>query len=53
MARTDTRGRILEAATDLVNWTKLLARTSAGGTTQFTDTRTNNYPLCFYRLQVP
>jgi hypothetical protein len=44
---------ILEASTNLVNWTKLMARTSAGGTASFTDTRTANYPKRFYRLQVP
>jgi len=44
---------ILEASTDLSNWTKLMARTSAGGTTLFTDTGTANYPSRFYRLQVP
>jgi len=44
---------ILEASTDLINWTKLMARTSAGGTAQFTDTGTTNYPKRFYRLQVP
>ena len=30
---------IFEASTDLVTWTKLLAKTSAGGTHQFNDTR--------------
>jgi hypothetical protein len=44
---------ILEASTDLVTWTKLLARTSAGGTAQFTDTRANDHTKRFYRLQVP
>ncbi|HEY5909722.1 MAG TPA: CRTAC1 family protein [Verrucomicrobiae bacterium] len=44
---------ILEASTNLVSWTKLLARTSAGGTTQFTDARATNYTRRFYRLQVP
>ena len=44
---------ILEASTDLVTWTKLLARTSVGGTSQFTDTRSADYPQRFYRLQVP
>ncbi len=44
---------ILEASTNLVTWTKLMARTSAGGTTQFTDTRAANYARRFYRLQVP
>jgi len=44
---------IVEASTDLVNWTKLLARTSIGVTTNYTDTRATNYPSRFYRLQVP
>ena len=44
---------ILEASTNLVNWTKLMARTSAGGTAQFTDARATNYARRFYRLQVP
>ncbi|HEY9175335.1 MAG TPA: CRTAC1 family protein [Verrucomicrobiae bacterium] len=44
---------ILEASPDLVTWTKLLARTSVGGTSQFTDTRSADYPQRFYRLQVP
>jgi hypothetical protein len=44
---------ILEASTDLVNWTKLLARTSAGVTTNYTDTRATNYASRYYRLQVP
>jgi len=44
---------ILEASTNLVNWTKLLARTSTGSTTNYTDTRATNYPSRFYRLQVP
>jgi hypothetical protein len=44
---------ILEGSTNLVNWTKLLARTSAGVTTNYTDWRATNYARCFYRLQVP
>lgn len=44
---------ILEASTDLITWTKLLAGTSVGGTSQFTDTRSADYPQRFYRLQVP
>ncbi len=44
---------ILEGSTNLVNWTKLLARTSAGVTTNYTDWRATNYAHCFYRLQVP
>ncbi|HEY5914275.1 MAG TPA: FG-GAP-like repeat-containing protein [Verrucomicrobiae bacterium] len=44
---------VLEASTNLASWTKLLARTSAGGTTQFTDARATNNTRRFYRLQVP
>ena len=44
---------LLEASTNLVTWTKLMARTSAGGTAQFTDTRATNYTRRFYRLLVP
>ena len=44
---------ILEASTNLVNWTKLMARTSIGVTTNYTDTRAPNYTSRFYRLQVP
>jgi hypothetical protein len=44
---------ILEASTNLVTWTKLMARTSAGVTTNYTDTRATNYTRRFYRLQVP
>jgi hypothetical protein len=44
---------LLEASTNLVTWTKLLARTSTGVTTNYTDTRATNYPSRFYRLQVP
>jgi len=44
---------ILEASTDLVNWTKLMARTSTGVTTNYTDTGATNYTQRFYRLQVP
>ena len=44
---------VLEASTNLVNWTKLMSRTSAGGTAQYTDTRATNYTKRFYRLQVP
>jgi hypothetical protein len=44
---------ILEASTDLVNWTKLMARTSTGVTTNYTDTRATSYTSRFYRLQVP
>jgi hypothetical protein len=45
---------ILEASTDLVTWTKLMAKTSTGAAAaQFTDSRSTNYTRRFYRLQVP
>ncbi len=44
---------VLEASTNLVNWTKLMARTSVGGTTNYTDTGATNYTKRFYRLLVP
>lgn len=44
---------VLEASTDMTTWTKLLARTSTGGTCQFTDTHSADYAQRFYRLQVP
>ncbi len=44
---------VLEASTDLTHWTKLLARTSTGVTTNFTDIASTNHPQRFYRLQVP
>jgi hypothetical protein len=44
---------VLEGSTNLVTWTKLMARTSAGGTAQYTDTRATNYTRRFYRLVVP
>ena len=44
---------ILEASTNLVTWTKLMARTSIGVTTNYTDTRATNYTRRFYRLSVP
>jgi hypothetical protein len=43
----------LEASTDLVNWTKLMARRSAGSTFSYTDTLTASYPSRFYRVVVP
>lgn len=43
----------LEGSTDLNRWARLLARTSAGGTQSFTDTKMTNYPARFYRVIVP
>ncbi len=44
---------IVEASTNLVTWTKLVVKTSAGGSAQFTDTRSTNYTKRYYRVQVP
>jgi len=43
----------LEASTDLVNWTKLLARTSFGGNFPYTDAFSPDRATCFYRVVVP
>lgn len=43
----------LEASTNLVNWTTLMARTSAGGASVYTDTHTTSYSRRFYRVVVP
>ncbi|MGH7968249.1 MAG: CRTAC1 family protein, partial [Limisphaerales bacterium] len=43
----------LEASTDLVKWTKLMARTSKGGTFAYTNTSTQSYAQRFYRIVVP
>ncbi|HEY5915215.1 MAG TPA: CRTAC1 family protein, partial [Verrucomicrobiae bacterium] len=43
----------LEASTDLVSWTKLMARTSAGGTFTYTNAFSANYSRRFYRVVVP
>ena len=44
---------VLEASANLVNWTKLAARTSGGTTFQFTDTQAPKNGARFYRLVVP
>ncbi len=44
---------VIEASSDLLNWTKLKACTSTGGTAQFTDPVAKNRTQRFYRLQVP
>jgi hypothetical protein len=44
---------MLEASPDLVTWTKLLARTSAGGAHEFLDVQAANHARRFYRLVVP
>ena len=43
----------LEASTNLVAWTKLLAHTSTGGTFGYVDTRSGSYSRRFYRIVVP
>jgi len=44
---------VLEASANLVNWTKLAARTSGGKTFLFTDTQATKNGARFYRLVVP
>jgi hypothetical protein len=43
----------VDASTNLVDWVKVIARTSTGGTFAYTDTRTASYPRRFYRVVVP
>ena len=44
---------ILEASTNMVTWTKLMARTIVGAATNYSDTRATDYTSRFYRLEVP
>ncbi len=44
---------VIEASSDLTQWTKLKACISTGGTAQFTDPVAKNRTQRFYRLQVP
>jgi hypothetical protein len=44
---------LLEASTNLANWTKVGVRTNAVGTFQFTDTAATNYATRFYRVSAP
>lgn len=44
---------VLEGSTDLANWSKLLARTSTGGTFTYADTQATHYTQRFYRVVVP
>jgi hypothetical protein len=44
---------VLEASSDLATWTKRLARISAGGTHEYTDTQATNCVVRFYRVVVP
>ena len=44
---------VLEASTDLVQWTKLSVRTNTTGTVQFDDPGATNRPARFYRVVVP
>jgi hypothetical protein len=43
----------LEASIDLATWTKLMVRTSAGGTYDWVDEQASSQPTRFYRLVVP
>ncbi|MEI2723256.1 MAG: hypothetical protein V9H26_06830 [Verrucomicrobiota bacterium] len=42
--------RATSCSYDLVTWTKLMARTSSGVMTNYTDLRATNYTSRFYRL---
>jgi hypothetical protein len=44
---------VLEASTNLVQWTKLSVRTNTTGTMQFDDPGATNRPARFYRVMVP
>ena len=44
---------VVEASTNLVQWTKLSVRTNTTGTVQFDDPGATNCPARFYRLAVP
>ena len=44
---------VLEGSADLLSWTKLMAKTSVGGTAQYTDTSAANNTKRFYRVVVP
>jgi len=44
---------VLEGSTNLATWTKLMVRTSAGGTHKWVDEEASNLATRFYRLIVP
>jgi hypothetical protein len=44
---------LLEASTNLVNWTKVGVRSNATGIVQFTDPKAPNYSRRFYRVSAP
>jgi len=44
---------VLEASTNLVDWTWLGVRSNATGIVQFTDAKATNYTKRFYRVSVP
>ena len=44
---------LVEASTNLVNWSWLAARTNLTGNVQFIDTTATNFPRRFYRVSVP
>ena len=44
---------VLEASTNLVQWTKLAVRTNLTGSVEFTDRAATNYPQRFYHAVAP
>jgi len=44
---------VLQASTNLVQWTKIAVRTNLTGSVDFTDSETTNYPQRFYRAVAP
>ena len=44
---------VIEASTNLMQWTKIGVRTNLAGTVDFTDLAATNYPQRFYRAIVP
>jgi len=44
---------LLEASTNLANWTKVGVRTNATGIVEFTDPKATYYPHRFYRVSAP
>ena len=44
---------VLEASTDLANWTKISISSNATGNCSFTDSHATNYTSRFYRVSIP
>jgi hypothetical protein len=44
---------IIEASTNLIQWTPIYTNPSSFGTIQFVETNAENYPYRFYRASVP